>query len=254
MNPLEYEIFLPDDYPDTPIARMLREDKKSGQVAFIHMEVKTKGLQNYFYKMLDKEYNFSSLTSMPLDKKIYTHLHMFMVNPARWDVQQHALPGELNAFKGKGKWMLCNAVSYILENRGDVNPEDIVITLEASGAECRFVDIPTYDDYTNEVIMDFFKLYFGQTAKTLPSFLRQQRANDRRQTLTRWLCLAKDALKLIEYYKSYGFVPLMGEMAGVQGTFMWTTADKLLSNCSDKTSPDIYYTGPPIDTLRQEEI
>ena len=257
MNPLEYEIFLPDDYPDTPIARIIRNDEHSGQAAYIRMSVKARGLRHYFYKGLDEGYNFSGLTEMPLDKKVYAHLHMFIVNPARWEIQQHALPGELDAFRGKGKWMLCNAVSYIINNNTDVKPEDIVVTLEASGADCRFTETPSYEKYSNEDIMEFFRLYFGKSVKEIRLWMndpRERLGRTDRQILTHWLCLAKDALKLIEYYKTYGFVPLMGEKAGVQGTFMWTTADKLLSNCNDLTTPDIYYTGPPISMLKEEEI
>lgn len=233
------DLAFPADYPDTPLSRKLR--KEHGDVAG-SLSAAIRPITTDFYRRLQRSYDYRG-HGMDCGKKAYMHIGAFYVYPAAWDYQHIARPGELDAFKGTGRWMLCSAINKVLAERG-LKPGELGITLEASGGECRYEesDMPRYEDYSDEDILAFFRMHFEQD---LPSITEDCTSTPTRKALMDWLCVARDEMKLIEYYKTYGLVPIMGRMASAAATFMYGDAASVLRKCagSPAAMPVIGYTG-----------
>ncbi len=233
------DLKLPEDYPDTPMARKIREDEH-GVAGTMNTTVRE--LNASIYQRLDETYKWRK-HGMSTDKKLYIHINAFYMHPMEWDYQKLAMPNELETFRGKGRWMLCKVIHEVVD-RFHLNPKELGVTLEASGGECRFEETPKFPEFSDDDIMTFMNEYFARDADTLKENIEEK---GKRQALIEWLCIAQDELKLIKYYQRYGMVPILGKRASADGTFMYGEATSVLASCADPpldlgTSPSFSYT------------
>jgi len=232
---------LPESYPNTPLGRALREQYK-GMAGYL-MGVVREGNDPWMLR-LARGYK----TKLPR-KKFYVHIAAFYMYPMRWNIQRLAMPGELEAFKGKGRWMLCRMLNSILKEY-KLPPNEIGVSLEASGGECRFDAVPKYPDQSIESITSYITTNFPKSIKEIPMMISDEMeaskgTMDRKTAYNKLYCIATDEMKLVQYYKSYGLVPVMAR-AGVNQVFMYGSADTVMEQCAiDVSTFPLINFGPP---------
>ena len=239
---LRYEIKLKfsPTYPNTPMRKAIGAEyqEAAGELTASIHEIP----DAWFTRM---EHSYGAIAhGMPKDKKHYMHIHTFYMHPMVWEYQKLATPGELDAFKGKGKWMMCNTVSRVLSEYG-LEPSELGITLEASGGDCRFEDVPEFSEYSDLAILEFFRKYFKRDYEDIKARIAEDEEGAR-EILTTELCHAEDNMKLVEYYESYGLVPVYG--IRYSGIFMYGDAAGVMRNCANsrvdiEKLPEILYSG-----------
>jgi hypothetical protein len=235
----QIDLRLPDEYPDTPMARKIKNEE-SGVAGTVIATVS--GL-NKRLESLDKEYSWRKHGMSP-DKKLYVHINAFYIHPMKWEYQKLALPGELDTFRGRGRWLLCKVIHEVL-SQFNLSPKELGVTLEASGGECRFAETPKFPELSDDDIMVFLREYFAKDEDSLEEEIEEK---GKRKALTEWLCFAQDELKLIRYYERYGLVPVLGKRASANSTFMYGDATTVLATCDAdppldlKTPPTFSYT------------